>query len=231
MFARLPETGAKGERNGWGTAASVAVHGVIVLLIVVGTTEARPSPRFVPEVVQTVYTSDATSDPGPTQVDGAHSTGATTTEIPRIPLPSTDGALDRILTPGPLALPGPATVDAALLGEIARGGAGVGSGSGAVASELTVDEPVRVVAERAPRYPEALRAAGAEGTVVVMFVVDTMGRAEPASLRVIDSPHEQFTAAVVAVLRASRFTPGRIAGRAVPTLVQRAFRFTIEGRP
>jgi protein TonB len=66
-----------------------------------------------------------------------------------------------------------------------------------------------------PRYPELLRAAGIEGRVVVEVVLDTLGRAEPQTLRIATSAHLLFDAEASAVVLGSRYRPGRVAGRPV----------------
>ena len=57
---------------------------------------------------------------------------------------------------------------------------------------LDVDEPPEHLSSPPLRYPEMLRAAGLEGMVVVGFVVDTTGRADPESITVVASPNEGF---------------------------------------
>ncbi len=78
-----------------------------------------------------------------------------------------------------------------------------------------------------PRYPESLRAAGITGRVVVQFVVDTTGRAEPGSVEVQESPRPEFADAVRAALPRFRFTPGEVNGRKVRTRVQLPFEFSL----
>jgi len=56
-----------------------------------------------------------------------------------------------------------------------------------VITEAVVDERPEVIAGFTPEYPDLLRQAGVEGTVVVEVVVDTAGHAEPGSLRVVRS--------------------------------------------
>jgi len=232
MFATLLETRAKRERRGWGTAVSVAAHGAIVLLLVVATRmDARPRPVRGPAEGPIIWTQrpDNSSRGGATGSGGR----STRTDDPGVTLsrPNVPGTSVDIATPaGPtFSLPG----DTGIMSEIAGSGGGAaagraGDGDG-IASELTVDERVGIVSERRPRYPEALRMAGVAGVVTVRFVVDTTGRADMQTLRVIDSPNDQLTDAVLAALRGTRFTPGRVRGRAVPTLVERSFRFELEG--
>ncbi len=71
----------------------------------------------------------------------------------------------------------------------------------------------------APAYPEMLRGAGIAGDVTVEFVIDTAGRVEPGSVRVVASTHELFSQAVLKVIGGWRFRPGRIEGIAVRSRV------------
>ena len=86
-----------------------------------------------------------------------------------------------------------------------------------------------------PRYPEMLRQAGIEGQVVVECVIDTLGRAEPGSIRVVASTHPLFEAPAREAVAASSFRPARLDGRAVRVRVQLPLNFQLErggaGRP
>jgi protein TonB len=79
----------------------------------------------------------------------------------------------------------------------------------------------------APRYPELLRQAGLTGSVVLEFVLDTLGRAERGSLRVVRSAHPLFEAAAREAVVTCRFRPGRIRGGAVRVRVQQPVDFRI----
>ena len=81
-----------------------------------------------------------------------------------------------------------------------------------------------------PNYPETLRLAGVVGQVLVQYVVDTLGRVEPKSIRILASSHDLFASAVKEVLPRQRFLPAEIRGRRVRMLVQQPFSFTISGR-
>ena len=78
-----------------------------------------------------------------------------------------------------------------------------------------------------PAFPEALRAAGLSGTVLMEFVVDTAGRVEPGSIRFVQSDHELFSTAVRAVMSRLRFLPAEVKGRRVRQLVRLPFRFDV----
>ena len=79
----------------------------------------------------------------------------------------------------------------------------------------------------APVYPSMLQSAGVEGKVLAQFVVDTTGRAEPGTFKVIESTHPLFTQAVQNVLPRMRFYPAEIGGKKVKQLVQMPFVFGI----
>ena len=77
------------------------------------------------------------------------------------------------------------------------------------------EEPPVLVDHPAPNYPGLLRQAGLEGRVVVEVVLDTLGRAEPASLRISTSAHALFDAEASRVVLASRYRAARMGGRPV----------------
>ena len=81
-----------------------------------------------------------------------------------------------------------------------------------------------------PSYPETLRLAGITGQVFAQYVVDTLGRVEPKSVRILASTHELFSSAVRDVLPRMRFVPAEAGGRRVRMLVEQPFSFTIAGR-
>jgi periplasmic protein TonB len=78
-----------------------------------------------------------------------------------------------------------------------------------------------------PRYPESLRRAGIDGSVLVKFVVDTTGRVDMASIEVVRSTHDAFTAAVRESLARMRFHPSRAGNRKVPATAMMPFQFTL----
>jgi protein TonB len=77
------------------------------------------------------------------------------------------------------------------------------------------------------RYPDMLRSANVEGEVLVQFVVDTTGRVERGSIKILKSSHELFTNAVNSALPGARYYPAEIGGRKVKQLVQQPFNFTL----
>lgn len=94
--------------------------------------------------------------------------------------------------------------------------------------EHEVTKPAAPTNNVAPSYPAALQARGIEGQLVAEFVVDTLGRAEPASFVARSSTHAEFVAAVRSALPRMRFLPAEREGRKVRQLVHQAFAFAID---
>lgn len=93
--------------------------------------------------------------------------------------------------------------------------------------EHEVAKPVAPENNVSPAYPSDLQQRGIEGSFVVEFVVDTLGRAEPGSLRVLQPAHQQFVTSVRRALPRMRFLPAEREGRRVRQLVHQAFAFAI----
>jgi protein TonB len=95
--------------------------------------------------------------------------------------------------------------------------------------EFQVEKPVVVQpGNPSPKYPDILKQASVTGEVLAQFVVDTTGRAEMSTFKVLKSSHDLFTSAVRAVLPQMRFLPAETGGRKVKQLVQLPFSFDIK---
>jgi TonB family protein len=92
-------------------------------------------------------------------------------------------------------------------------------GAGEVSTESMVDERPVFLAGPPLKYPSLLRQAGIQGRVLVRAIIDTTGRAEPASVQVVESPHPGFNQAARNAVLQARFRHGRFRGRAVPVMI------------
>jgi TonB family protein len=79
----------------------------------------------------------------------------------------------------------------------------------------------------APRYPDMLRSANVEGEVLAQFVVDTTGRVDMNSFKVLKTTHDLFSNSVQASLPNMTFSPAQVGGRKVKQLVQMTFPFSL----
>jgi len=94
--------------------------------------------------------------------------------------------------------------------------------------DFQVEKPVVMApGAQGPSYPDMLRSAGIEGTVLAQFVVDTTGRAEMGTFKALKSDNDLFTTAVRNALQRMRFLPAEVGGRKVKQLVQQPFQFSL----
>ena len=92
--------------------------------------------------------------------------------------------------------------------------------------EFQVENPVRELeGSCVPMYPDSLRATKTNGEVVAQFVVDTAGRPEAQTFKVLRSSHDLFSRAVRDAMACMGYTPATIRGRRVRQLVQQPFVF------
>ncbi|MFN8581722.1 MAG: energy transducer TonB [Gemmatimonadaceae bacterium] len=97
-----------------------------------------------------------------------------------------------------------------------------------IMTEIQVDSvAARYDDSAAPPYPPALLRRHIEGSVMVQYVVDTTGRADTASFRVLTTTHKEFAQSVRTTLPMMRFHSAIMGGRRVKQLVQQAFSFRI----
>lgn len=69
-------------------------------------------------------------------------------------------------------------------------------------------------------YPDVLRDAGIGGRVIVQFVVDTNGRVDMSTVKILSASHDGFEDATRKAIREFRFKPARMGDRKVRMLTQ-----------
>lgn len=245
LLERLPESSRRrrGAAGRAGTVASVVAHATLITLAVVATGIGREGPTRPPKPIEEhgIYvdlpeneTRHSGEDHRPR--DGGPTAAPRREEASRWPeIPTFDPGDPGETSPGhPIV----EVSDDFGRGGDARAGVGAISGDGPGDGSSYDNTPfdARVVEVPAslrpgspvPRYPDALRPSRVEGRVVVRFVVDTAGRVEPASVRLLSSTHALFTSAVRATLPSLRFTPARARGTKVRQLVELPFEFEVE---
>ena len=235
MFDNLLETQAKKERSAGGTAFSILAHVAIIAMAVYVTgkgvaeavEEAREEKIDFVEVKQEEVKPETPPPPPPDAVLAppiakGFQVLTAPVEIPDV-LPDID-------------LSKRAMNEADSSGKGVAGGiaAGVAGGvpqaisSDAVMFEFQVEKQAAAApGSPGPTYPEMLKQAGIEGQVLASFVVDTTGRADMSTFKVITSTHEQFTQAVRRALPQMRFLPAEVGNKKVKQLVQQPFGFAI----
>jgi len=230
MFNNLLESKPKKEKRGGGTVASIVMHSVLVGLAVYATANAaiqNEKPRQ--EKIDFVETpKDEPPPPPPPDVVAAppppkgFQVLTAPVEIPDV-IPDIDLSKKVI-------------DESDFSGKGVAGGkaSGVEGGKAPIVNsdqpyfEFQVEKPVvPAPGSTSPRYPDMLRQAGVEGEVLAQFVVDTTGRAEANSLKILKSSHDLFVQSVRNALPQMRFIPAEVGGRKVKQLVQQPFTFSI----
>jgi TonB family protein len=88
-----------------------------------------------------------------------------------------------------------------------------------VYTEAVVDEKPLLLSAPPPPYPALLSEAGIQGRVVLQAVVDTTGRLEPGSLKILQTPNPGFNTPVKQWALKALFRPAMRQGRAVRVYV------------
>ena len=95
--------------------------------------------------------------------------------------------------------------------------------------EVEVDAPASSLANQpTPAYPPSMRAAGVEGKVFARFLVNSDGLVSRESIRIVSSTNELFSEAVRDAIAKMRFAPARIGSKAVAQMVQQVFIFRLD---
>jgi len=234
MFNNLLESKPKKEKRGGGTVTSVVLHSIIVGLAVYATANAAIK-NEKPRQEKIDFVETPKDQPPPKE------------EPPPPPPPDVVVAPPppkgfQVLT-APVEIPDvipdidlskKVTDEADFSGKGVAGGVAKGKEGGAVVQsdqpyfDFQVEKPVvPAPGSISPRYPDMLRQAGVEGEVLAQFVVDTTGKAEPGSLKILKSSHDMFVQSVKNALPNMKFIPAEVGGRKVKQLVQQPFTFSI----
>lgn len=237
MFANLVESKRKKQRSVGGTMASFGLHAGLIAFAVYATAQAAV--EFEKPKQEKVEFMEVKKDEPPPPKDEPPPPPPDVVAAP----PPPKGF--QILT-APVEIPDvlpdidlskKMTDEADFSGRGVAGGRATGVEGGKPAPlvkddqpffEFQVEKPVQALPGSAsPRYPDILRQAGVEGEVLAQFVVDTTGRAEMGSYKVLKTSHDLFGTAVKNALPGMRFIPAEVGGRKVRQLVQQPFSFAI----
>jgi periplasmic protein TonB len=233
VFSRLPESKPARQRRLGGAIVSTAVHLVFIALAVRATgLRADPAPETDP-LPPTMFVAPVPEVAKPTVAPRNTSGFPTTPVLPLPPRPVLPNIA--VIEAG---IPVPGTEFDPTLWENKGLATGVSSSGrpdgapnvagGSPLPEHLVEKPVLAIpGTTTPRYPSMLQTAGVEGDVRAQFVVDTLGRVEQGSVRILGSTHELFASAVRDALTRARFKAAEAGGHKVRQLVEQDFTFRI----
>ena len=229
MLQMLLESGSKSRRASAprDAAVSVMIHGVVILGAIVATAPATRQLVKAVEQAQVVFVPQAPPPmparpiPPSLQVPSASARRWSFT-VPTVVPPAI-----------PPIEPGPIVNEQTIAASSPIGAAVPGTGSAqALGSQVfQVDQVERAVAPYPdnvpPRYPPALQSAAVDGEVVAQFGVDTLGKVELPSIKIVRSSHDLFERAVRDALARARFHAAQIGGVRVRQLVEQRFAFSL----
>ncbi len=229
MFTTLVESDAKRVRRTGGTVMSFIVHYGLVLGAIFTSAQAATiddGPRAEKIAFVEPPKPEVKPEPTPPELVVAPRPPKTTpvlmapVDIPNV-LPEID-LKNRVTDPNEFNHPGP------------RSNEPSAPGSSGVTPEqpeyfaFQLEKPAMLAANSAtPVYPDFLRQAGVEGEVLVSFVVDTAGRVDLGTFKVVRATHDQFVDAVRKALPRMRFIPAELGDHKVRQLVQQPYSFAI----
>jgi protein TonB len=228
MSISLIESKRASQKSLRSTVVSVAMHAVAITLAVYATASAKEMVKPAVEIAMPLYA------PQPAKPDQPHTTASA--HPPRIPVAPDQRVINPPITiPDQLPPIDPAgsLAPAESLFTIGGGDHGAsaaptdgGVDSGAPLSAKQVEKPALPRSGNPfPRYPSMLESSRVEGTVLAQFVVDTLGRADMSTFKILDSSNDLFSASLRSALVNWRFFPAEAGGRKVKQIVQLPLKF------
>ncbi|MGH7664768.1 MAG: TonB family protein [Gemmatimonadaceae bacterium] len=237
MFSTLLESKAQKDRNTGGAILSGVIHAGFIVLAVFATAHATTELEKPKEEEIDFFEAPKPKEPPPPEKPPPPPP-----DQPVVPPPPKGF---QVLT-APVEIPDvipdvdltkQVTNEADFSGIGVEGGvaSGVVGGEGPVTDQPYFEFQVEKPAILAPgqglpssAYPDILRNARVEGTVLAQFVVGTNGRADMSTFKVLKSDHDLFTRAVKRHLPDMRFLPAETGGRKVKMWVQQPFTFNLQ---
>jgi TonB family protein len=240
MFDVLVASGTHADLKPQWLTTSMVTHALVIALAVVVSQAALDTPRVTsPDDVMLVFVPRASVPPAPAAIKAEKSapilsladpppqgfqTVAALSDIPNV-IPPVD-LNQRPLDPQDFTGRG---VEGGVADGVVGGTGPVALNAIDVIYETTTDvagfEPAVVLSQPMPQYPAVLASAGVEGRVAVEFVIDTTGKVEPISIRVIESTHPAFESAAHKAIAGSIFRPAHLSTVPVRQLTRQSVRF------
>lgn len=236
MSIDLIESARASHRSLGDTFVSIALHAGLITLAVYATANAGEPSVKVPIDSVTVFYPPEPKEPAHPRSTPAHPSTPTTPEPPREPGPRAPidipDHLPPIDSPWGMIPAESLFVDRGVRGS-GKGAAGslTGSDSGEPMLASEVDRPAMArEGNPIPKYPALLESSRMEGSVLVQFVVDTLGHADMQSFKVLESSNELFVQSLEIALPKWRFYPAEAGGRKVKQIVQLPLKFVAPPR-
>lgn len=223
MFHLLQHPPRSPERAPIGAGVSVAVHVALVASLLAGSAPSlMPSNAMRESIIESALRYLLPPDhPAAARTDeranwSASQAGAAPVAAPDVYSESRKAA----------GTPRPAAEDGAAPVPLAEAAAAENAFTLLDVDTVAVRDPTSAV----PAYPRLLERQGIEGVAVVRFVVDSTGRADLETFRIIETNHPLFGAAVRDALPGMKFHAATVGPRKVRQMVELPFGFQLVQR-
>jgi periplasmic protein TonB len=241
MLDVLVASGAHLELRPRWLTTSVLTHTALIGLAVAATQSALNRPKVTADSAILLYVPVPDPPPAPEQAKPAAAPPVVIAEPPPKGFQTIAAPADIPDVIPPVDLTQRALDPRDFTGRGVEGGvaAGVVGGTGKVDEEAGLDaiyeatfsdsrfEQAVMISQPAPRYPKPLEEAGIEGRVALEFVIDTTGKVEPTSVKVLERTHAAFESAAREAMAGAVFHPARLGSRPVRQLTRQAIRFML----
>ncbi len=228
---RLLESAAIPTRRRWPLAISTVLHGALISGAIVATLVPKMQRRDdVPMVELAVYHAPPVANvpsaaARPTQPKGFQVLVAppeVPSTITAAALPATNLRAEDFSGRGVLG----GIAAGVVASEVASSGLGTGE---AVDASVADQQPYLLPGQIGPAYPDELRDDAPDGLVVARFIIDTLGKAEEPSFRIVAASNPLFARSVRTALERLRYAPARFSGRRIRVRVEQRFEFHLAG--
>lgn len=221
MFDLLQHPPRSPEPLSLGAGVSIAAHAALVLSLTVGAGQAmlRPSETTSESIISTALRYLLPPDRAGRPAAEAQATWSSAA-MAALPPGNPETYSPQVQQAG---TPTPDREDSAAPEPLAEAAAAQNAFTLLDVDTVAVRDPTSAV----PVYPSLLEKQGIEGTAVVRFVVDTTGRADLATFRLIETNHPLFGAAVRDALPGMKFHPATVGPNKVRQMVELPFGFQI----
>ena len=225
----LIESRRRPEKSFGESMISIAVHAVVITLAVY--TTASAGERILPpsEGITPLYPPQP-AKPTTTHTPVSHPSAPHAPATPHAPMINPPVDIPDKLPPIDSSLDASPPESLFTIGGGDKGSSEPESGSGVDSGRpWSASQVERPALSRdynpSPKYPSVLESSRTEGTVLAQFVVDTLGRADMGTFKVLESSNDLFSASVRAAIQQWRFYPAEAGGRKVKQIVQLPLKF------
>jgi protein TonB len=237
MFNTLLESKRVKQRNFGSTLTSAVFHVLIVIGAVYATAKAGVEEKKQDEAVNYVAPTPKEPPPPEKPVDAPPPPDMPNTPPPPKGFQTLSAPIEIPTVIPQIDLTARVTNELDFTGKGVQGGiaAGVVGGKGTDSDQSFFQFEVEKVARLEPgnpepEYPAILRNTQQQGKVMVSFVIDTTGRADMNTFKVVESTNPLFSESVRKILPRYKFIPAEIGSRKVRMHVNLPFDFVLKGK-